>query len=225
FEGPATAFLWAAIVAAVAGLLISSVATILFVRQISHNVKVVAKAARALAIGDVDQQLDIAGRDELGQMAEAFQATIEYQREASAVAKAVAAGDLTHSIAPKSDRDVLGMGLQTMIESLRSVLQQVQGSTDRVAANSKYLSDASASAGEAVQEGATAMQQLARGADASPQATLGAREAVHELREAIDGAATGAQEQGQATADTTEMIQSVAAEIDRMAADAQTIAE
>jgi methyl-accepting chemotaxis protein len=225
FEAPATAFLWAAIVAAVVGLLLSCLVTVLFARQISHKLGAISKVARSLARGDVEQRIDITGKDELGQMAEAFRATIAYQREASAVARTVAGGDLTCTIEPKSERDVLGQSLSDMIRSLRSVLHQVQGSTDRVAANSRYLSDSSTHAGEAVQQVATAMQQLARDSDSTACASEGARQVVHELRESIDAVASGAREQGHTASDTTRTIQSVAAEIDRMAADAQTIAE
>jgi methyl-accepting chemotaxis protein len=225
FEAAANAFLIWAIVAAVVGLIISCAVTVIYARRISHSFGKITAAARALACGDVDQRIEIVGRDELGQLAEAFRATIEYQREVSVVAQAVAGGDLTRSIEPKSERDILGQGLQRMIESLRAVLQQVHSSTDRVAANSRYLSDASSHAGQAVVQVATAVQQLARDADQSAQATNGARQAVSELRRSIDGGTAGTLEKSHTTTDTTQSINDVAAEINQMAADARTIAE
>jgi methyl-accepting chemotaxis protein len=224
YNAPAAAFLNAALLAGALGLLAACGVAVLFARQISQNLKTITSAARALALGDVDQQIAVDGHDELGQMADAFRATIEYQREASAIAQAIAAGDLTRSIEPKSDRDRLGQGLQTMIESLRTVLEQVQTSTDRVASNSRYLSDASTSAGQVVQQVATAMQQLAQDSDVSSQATDGARQRVGELRRSIDGVTAGSQEQAHAATDTVRAIGAVAEEIDRMATDARTIA-
>jgi methyl-accepting chemotaxis protein len=225
FEAPAAAFLKAAILAALAGLLVSCLVTVVVARQISRNLRTMTAAARALAQGDVGQEIDIEGRDELGQMAEAFRATIQYQREASAVAQAIAAGDLTRSIAPKSERDALGQGLQRMIDSLRSVLQQVQTSTGRVASNSRDLSSASAHAGQAVQQVATAMQGLAQDSDRAAQATIGARESVIVLRQGIEGVAEGSREQADTAAEAVRSIERVVGEIDRMTDDARTIAE
>ena len=44
-------------------------------------------------------------------MADAFRSLITYQREVAEVAEAMAQGDLTQSIEPKSAKDILGTGL------------------------------------------------------------------------------------------------------------------
>jgi methyl-accepting chemotaxis protein len=225
FEGAATAFLWSASVAAVVGLALTCLLTVLFVRPINRTLRAITAAAHALARGDVEQEIHVRGRDELGQMADAFRDIIEYQREASMAAQDIAAGDLSCDIEPKSAQDQLGHALQSMIGSLRLVMQQVRASTDRVAASSRFLSDASAQTGDAVSQVAAAIQQLARDSDQASQATFGARQAVGELRRSIDGVAAGTQNQAHNTAQATDTIESVATEINQMAADARRIAD
>jgi methyl-accepting chemotaxis protein len=72
FEASARDFLRAAVLAAVAGLLVAAVLSILLTRPIASAVKQVAAAARGLATGDLDQVIDVHSEDELGDMAEAF---------------------------------------------------------------------------------------------------------------------------------------------------------
>ncbi|MGE3270336.1 MAG: methyl-accepting chemotaxis protein [Chloroflexota bacterium] len=225
FERAATSFLQAALIAALVGLAITCLLTVLLVRPISRKLGAITAAARALARGDVDQEIQVHGRDELGQMADAFRDMTEYQREASRAAQAIADGDLTCTVSPKSEQDRLGHALDSMIGSLHTVMEQVQASTERVAANSQFLSEASSQAGEAVSQVSTAIQQLARDADESARATLDARQAVSDLRHSIDGTAASTSEQAHAAAEASQTIHAVATNIDQMAEDARTIAE
>jgi methyl-accepting chemotaxis protein len=72
FEAAAREFLRAAVIAAIAGLLVAGVLSVLLTRPIASAVRQVAEAARGLASGDLDQTIDVASQDELGDMADAF---------------------------------------------------------------------------------------------------------------------------------------------------------
>jgi methyl-accepting chemotaxis protein len=72
FEATAREFLRAAVLAAVAGLLVAGILSILLTRPIASAVRQVAMAARGLATGDLDQTIDVRSQDELGDMADAF---------------------------------------------------------------------------------------------------------------------------------------------------------
>jgi len=66
------------------------------------------RVADQLALGDVDVEMPEAGDDELGKLLIAMQHLIEYRREMSAVASAIADGNLAARIEPRSEQDMLG---------------------------------------------------------------------------------------------------------------------
>ena len=66
------------------------------------------RAANGIAEGDVQQDVNITSRDELGETGAAFGRMIDYLNEMAADADRVAAGDLTVEVSPRSERDLLG---------------------------------------------------------------------------------------------------------------------
>src|SRR5207253_6651942 len=89
-----------------------------FTRPLGHTVHVI----EAVAAGDVDQEIEYSGRDEVGALASACRNLIEYTRAAAAAADAVSRGDLTARIVVRSERDVLSRNFVRAIESLRGVV-------------------------------------------------------------------------------------------------------
>jgi methyl-accepting chemotaxis protein len=72
FEAAARDFLRAAVLAAIAGVIVAGILSVLLTRPIAQAVRQVADAARALATGNLDQTITIKTEDELGEMADAF---------------------------------------------------------------------------------------------------------------------------------------------------------
>jgi len=83
--------------------------------RISEAVEVVALAARNISKGDVEQSVLITSKDELGDMATAFNRMITYQQTMASVALQLAHGNVTVDITPQSDKDVLGQAFLQMI--------------------------------------------------------------------------------------------------------------
>jgi methyl-accepting chemotaxis protein len=110
----------------VLGLVVSVAAVYALTRSIATPARQMAHAAAGLAEGELDQHITLHSRDELGQAADAFRAMIGYQRGMAEVARAVAAGDLTHTVEPKSERDELGTAFRSMIADLRVLVGAVQ---------------------------------------------------------------------------------------------------
>ena len=107
------------------GLLVAAVAIALTVaialaRGITRAVRQVGMSAKAIAQGDIGQHVALKNRDELGDMARDFDLMIDYLSGISGVAKAIAAGDLSVAVQPRSERDALGKSLAAMTHSLRS---------------------------------------------------------------------------------------------------------
>jgi PAS domain S-box-containing protein len=100
-------------------------------RSIAGAARQVASAARGLAVGDLNQQVGVWSSDELGQMADAIRDLIAYQQEMASLANAIARGDLTTEVKPKSQADVLGTAFQWMLSNLRRLVTQLEHAVQR----------------------------------------------------------------------------------------------
>ncbi|HEY3061704.1 MAG TPA: PAS domain S-box protein [Chloroflexota bacterium] len=118
--------MWVSSTLVVLSTLLVGLGGILMARSISRAVGQVEHAARGIAEGDLDQQLDVRSKDELGRMADAFRTMVTYQQRMATIADAIAAGDLTVDAQPLSPRDRLGVALQGMIRNLRQLVDDLQ---------------------------------------------------------------------------------------------------
>jgi methyl-accepting chemotaxis protein len=163
--------------------------------SIARGVSEVGRAARGLAEGDLDQTIDVRSKDELGTMAASFREMIAYQQEMAGLAGAIARGDLTQSVDPKSPRDQLGTAFHEMIRSLRELVGQVATSAHALADTSAQLSSAAAQTGSAVQQVTIAVQNVASGAQETSRSAQETTAGVTQLSQVIDGIARGATDQ------------------------------
>jgi signal transduction histidine kinase len=110
------------VAAAGVGLLIG----LLLARSIATSVGQVARAAKGLAVGDLEQRIQVRATDEIGEMAQAFGEMISYQQEMARVANSIAQGDLTQDVEPKGPSDVLGTAFRRMTSNLRTLVGQLE---------------------------------------------------------------------------------------------------
>jgi methyl-accepting chemotaxis protein WspA len=98
-------------------------------RSITKPLAEVELAAKKIATGDLDCRIVHQSNDEFGSLAESFRRTITYIQEAAAVSDSLSHGDLTVSVAPRSDNDTLGKSLKSMTKSLGSLIGKVKQSS------------------------------------------------------------------------------------------------
>ena len=146
---------------AIAGALIALLLVWLVLRPLRRGMRELTGIAQHLAEGDAEQTPRIHSQDELGRMADAFRAMLDYQREMAGAAAAIARGDLTADITPKSERDALGSAFSTMIGELRQLVGQVQLSAVQVASTSDQLETAASHTAAAVQQVTAGVQNVA----------------------------------------------------------------
>ena len=132
-------------------------------RGITRPVQLMANTANRLALGDIDQNLDYASRDEYGILADSIRLMLDYQKEMATVANSISSGNLTESIQPKSEKDQLGQAFKQMIESLREAIQRVAFSANTLTFASEQLAISADQAGRATSQIATTVQQVAKG--------------------------------------------------------------
>jgi methyl-accepting chemotaxis protein len=200
------------------------VLALLIARMIAGAVSQMATAARGLAQGDVDQQVTFRSKDEIGQVADAFRAMIAYLKSMAGVADALAGGDLTLGVQPRSQRDALGNACVRMIDNLRELVGRVQQATGSVAQASAQLGAASVQTGAAVQQVSAAIEGIASGAEESSQVAHSASLSVDQLTQVIDGIARGAAEQSRQVQAASATAAQMAGGVEQVAADAGAVA-
>ncbi|HWU14482.1 MAG TPA: methyl-accepting chemotaxis protein, partial [Caulobacter sp.] len=144
-------------------LLIAVAAAAWIALSISRGLSKIAALADAVALGDLDQKVQVTTNDEIKDLVETVNRMTENLRATAAVADKVADGDLTVETKPLSDKDILGVALQRMVERLRGVVSDAISASDNVSAGSQELSAAS----EQVSQGATEQASSAEEASAS----------------------------------------------------------
>lgn len=85
-------------------------------RYFSNVVKKLAASAKSLAVGDLNQTVDINSGDEMGDMANAFRSMIDYMQEMAKAARSLSKGDVSVQVSPKSSEDELGHAFSEMID-------------------------------------------------------------------------------------------------------------
>lgn len=175
-----------------------------------------------VAVGQSNVTLTCTTRtDEIGVLANAFEKTLAYFKEATHVANTLANGDLTIQVRPKSDHDTLGLALQKMVHNLRNIVRQLMEDAHRVNDASLRLSTAANRAGQAAVEVSATVKEMSAGVN---QQTEGVTKTVHNIDQlslSIDGLAKGAQEQAGAIGYSSSLTGQISESVRLVAANAQ----
>ncbi|MFN6982207.1 MAG: methyl-accepting chemotaxis protein [Brevundimonas sp.] len=130
---------------------------------ISAGLSRLMTVANAVAIGDLDERVEIKSNDEIKDLVTVFNTMTDNLKATAAMADEIANGDLTVQPRPLSDKDSLGISLQSMVERLRGVVTDALSAADNVSAGSQELSATS----EQMSQGATEQAAAAEQASAS----------------------------------------------------------
>jgi len=93
--------------------------------------------------GDLDHNIDTRGKDEIGQLARTFDSMVKYLKEMASVSEAIAGGDLSVEVRPRSANDTLAKAFMRMIEGLRGLVRNVRDAAAQVASASGQVASAS----------------------------------------------------------------------------------
>jgi methyl-accepting chemotaxis protein len=167
-------------------------------RHLSRRLRAVSAAAEALAEGDIDHELSVKGRDEVGRTAGALATMVQHLRSLAGAADRVAAGDLTVKLAPRSQRDRLGAAFAGLVAELRAAVSQMSRSATSVAGASELVASSSADAGRAVEEIARALGDVAAGAERQVRSVTSARATTEQVAGATTASAHDAHETSRA---------------------------
>jgi methyl-accepting chemotaxis protein len=131
----------AILVIVLTGVLLASTLgmAVLLVTSITRPLRQVAAVAENMAAGDVSRTVDYESRDELGQLAGSFRRLAAYMRESAELVAALAHGDLTRTVQPRGDRDLLGNAMRDTVARLNSTVSQIHTCGAELSRSTKQL--------------------------------------------------------------------------------------
>ena len=209
-----------------AGVLVSLFGILLafaLTRSVTTPVAQLIKILDKITLGDLLVEVDIHGRDEIGEMANSLRKMMQYLQGKATTAGEIAKGDLSAKIEVLSERDVLGNSFSQMVAYLSASIGQVAESADRVALAAGQLARASEQSGGATNQIATTIQQVARGTAEQTAGVTRTAEAVEQMSRVIDGVARGAQEQSSAVNRVSQVAGRISQAIEQVSHNAQAV--
>ena len=215
-------------------LILMTVATVMgagvafvIARGIVSGLTKIGAAAKGIAVGDVNQEVDITSRDEIGAMAGEFRTMVAYLRGMAGAAERIAEGDLSVSVQAASANDALGKAFVDMIDYLK----QMAGSAEQIAEGDltatvrpksqadvlgtafqsmiANLNDVIGRTAQTAAELAAAKEQLGRAAEQAAEAT-------QEVARAIAQVASASSQQATTVGEVNGAVEDLAGEIGRI---------
>src|SRR5882757_7972470 len=154
--------------------------------------------------GDLDHTVDVRGKDEIGQLARTFDAMVKYLREMAAVSEAIAGGNLTVEVQPRSANDTLGNAFTRMVEGLRGLVRNVRDAASQVA---------------------SASTQVAGASDESAKNSLQTSSAIDEVTSTMHEMSVNVQNMVKSTQTQASSVSETSASIDQMVTSIQRVAD
>src|SRR6266568_8848703 len=203
---------YAGIVAAV--MILSWLVSLLVVtrmrRTITDPLKELITVARAISdSGDLEHQIDVDRKDELGDLARSFDNMIGYLKEMAAVSEGIAGGNLSSVVEPRSDRDILGNAFARMREGLGALVRSVRQSATQVASGSSQVADASESSAKVSIKSSSAIDEVTS--------------TMHEMSINVQNMVKNTQMQASSVSETSASIDEMVASIQRVADTAKVL--
>jgi methyl-accepting chemotaxis protein len=154
--------------------------------------------------GDLEHDIDVNRPDEIGELARSFAKMVNYLKEMASVSEAIAGGDLTVEVKPRSTHDTLGNAFSRMVEGLARLVRSVRDASAQVA---------------------SASGQVANASDDSAKVGLQASSAIDEVTSTMHEMSVNVQNMVKSTQVQASSVSETSASIDQMVASIQRVAD
>jgi methyl-accepting chemotaxis protein len=202
--------------AALATIIVSAISTVLALalgiviayrtaKAITEPLTNLMNVARAIGnTGDLEHNIDLNRDDEIGELARTFHKMVTYLKEMAGVSEAIAGGDLTLEVKPRSAHDTLGNAFARMVEGLAGLVRSVRDASSQVA---------------------SASNQVAGASDDSAKIGLQASSAIDEVTSTMHEMSVNVQNMVKSTQVQASSVSETSASIDQMVASIQRVAD
>ena len=195
----------------IAAAALSLAIAVILARSISRPLREMTESASSISTGDVDVEINVKGKDEVGRLADSFRAMVLYLRAMAGAAETIAEGDLRYDVTPMSDKDALGNSFKKMIASLRKVAGELKGGSMQVASASSEIAATSEQSKRNVENSGSAVEEIT--------ATM------HDMSANIRNVAKGMQQQSVSVTETTASIEELIASIQKVAENSKRLVD
>lgn len=144
----------------IVSVLISIFVAIYIAGIIAKGIGKMQEAAQKIAIGDMNVDLQIDSKDEIGRLAEAFRNLVNTMKKIADNAKAVSQGDLTVVISKRSEHDELLGSLSDMVLRLNEIVGQITEAANNVAISSGEMSSTATQLSQGANEQASSAEEI-----------------------------------------------------------------
>ncbi len=131
------------IVLAVVSIIFGVAIALVLSKSITGPINKVKNALAKMAVGDINEKLNITSKDEVGMMAQAYGEMQLYMQETAGAAQQIAAGDLNITVKPKSEHDVLRNAFDKVVVTLKNLVADA-GMLSKAAVEGKLATRADA---------------------------------------------------------------------------------
>jgi methyl-accepting chemotaxis protein len=152
----------------VASLVFAVVAATWIALSISRGLGKAVSLANAVALGDLDQKIDVTTNDEIKDLVTSMSTMTANLNATAKVADAISNGDLTVEAKRLSDKDTLGIALQNMLDKLTTIVGEalsasnnVSSGSQELAATSEQLAQGSAEQASSCEEASSSSEEMA----------------------------------------------------------------
>jgi methyl-accepting chemotaxis protein len=200
-----TATIMAALISSLIALCVGTVIAYRTSKAISEPLGRLIHVARQIGeSGDLNHTIDVQSKDEIGDLARTFDSMVKYLKEMATVSEAIAGGNLSVEVAPRSANDTLGNAFQRMVEGLRGLVRSVRDASSQVA---------------------SASSQVAGASDESAKISLQTSSAIDEVTSTMHEMSVNVQNMVKSTQTQASSVSETSASIDQMVASIQRVAD
>ena len=125
--------LWALIISLVIIIFGLGSIQIFFNKVVYNPIKNLTSIANKLSSGDVELNIESKSNDEIGILEKSFISIVNSIKDQSQIAELISIGDLNKTAKVKSDKDILSLSMNKVIETLRSLINEVSTLTKSAA--------------------------------------------------------------------------------------------
>ena len=121
-------------------IFISTAMTLIMNKAIAKPLMEISGTAERIAAGELDFNLSSSTRgDEVGLLIQMFRRMAENIKGYAMMTRKIAAGDLSGTVTPQSEKDVMGNALAAMVVSLRKLTSEIVAGVNVLAASSSEI--------------------------------------------------------------------------------------
>ncbi|KAA3654134.1 MAG: HAMP domain-containing protein, partial [Calditrichaeota bacterium] len=114
-------------------VILIAIAAFFVSQKIAHPIQRITEVAQGIAKGDLEHEIKIRRKDEIGALADAFRFTIKTLSDKADVANQIALGNLDMQVEAASEKDKLGKAMVKMKSSIQSMAADVDKLTTAAA--------------------------------------------------------------------------------------------